>query len=62
MMEKTAKPKYRILPEYMGQDAWTIQPKYDRKDGAKFTLDEKLSQTDLGYLFEVIQYPGVAVE
>ena len=55
------KPKYRIVVEYMGFDAWTIPPQYDRKDGGKFTLNEKLSQTDMGYLFEVIGFPGIEV-
>ena len=61
-MAKTAETKYKIVPEYAGLDAWTIPPKYERADGAKFTLDENLSQVDMGYLFEVINYPGIAVE
>jgi len=62
MAEKKIQPRYRVLPEYSGLDAWTIQPAYNRADGAKFTLDENISQTDLGYLFEVVNYPGVVVE
>ena len=42
-------------------DVWTMPPAYQRKDGSKFTLDESLSQTDLGFLFEVVKYPGVEV-
>lgn len=56
-----AKVKYQIKPEFLGADVWTVAPAYDRKEGGKFTLDEKLSQTDLGYLFEVIQHEAVSV-
>ena len=56
-----AKVKYKIKPEFLGMDVWTIPPVYERKEGGKFTLDEKLSQTDLGYLFEVIQHEAVSV-
>lgn len=56
-----AKQKYRIKQEYLGLDVWTASPAYQRKDGGKFTLDESLSQTDLGFLFEVVKYEGVEV-
>lgn len=51
--------KYRILPEYKGKTAWTVPPDYTRKDEGKFVLDDNLSDKDMGYLFTVIQYPGV---
>jgi hypothetical protein len=60
-MEKD-KPKYSIKPEYIGKEAWTSQPPYERKDGAKFTLNEKLSQKDLAFLFEVIGYEGIEIK
>lgn len=60
-MEKE-KPKYSIKPEYVGKDVWTPRPPYERKDGAKFSLNEKLSQKDLAYLFEVIAYEGIEVK
>ena len=53
--------KYRIKPEYIGLTAWTSSPMYARADGGKFVLTEDLSQTDLGYLFEVVQYEGIEV-
>ena len=60
-MAKGINSKYRIKPEYIGLDAWTTPPLYPRKDGGKFILDDKLSDKDLGYLFEVINYEGVEV-
>jgi len=56
-MEK--KPKYQLKPEYIGMDVYTTPPMYARKEGGKFTLDGKLSQADLGYLFEVIHHEAV---
>ena len=54
--------KYKIVPEYVGMTAYAMPPEYSRKDGGKFVLDDKLSQKDLGYLFEVIGYEGVVKE
>lgn len=59
-MEK--EKKYQIKPGYEGCDVYTIPPFYSRPDGGKFTLDEKLSQKDLGYLFEVIGHEGVELK
>lgn len=56
-MEKET--KYRIKPEYVGKDVYTIAPAYKRADGAKFTLDDNLTQKDIGYLFEVIGHQGI---
>ena len=50
---------FRVKPEYLGLVAWTAAPKYERAEGGKFTLDDNLSQKDMGYLFEVIEYPGI---
>ncbi len=41
-----------IPPELMGTDAYPAMPDYQRKDGARFTLDENLSVKDAKYLIE----------
>lgn len=56
------KAKYKIVPEYVGKTVYTIPQKYARKEGSKFVLDSNLSQKDLGYLHDVIKYPGVVKE
>jgi hypothetical protein len=38
-----------------------MPPMYERKEKNKFTLDENLSQKDLGFLFEVIHHEAVEV-
>lgn len=53
------KAKYRIKPEYLGKDVYTIKPEYDRPQGAKFRLDKNLSDTDMAFLFEVVGYEGI---
>lgn len=59
-MEKEKKT-YRIKPEFIGCDVYAMPPYYQRKDGGKFTLDVKLTQKDLGYLFEVIGHQAVEI-
>lgn len=53
--------KYSIKPEYLGCVVYTMPPVYSRPDGGVFTLNEKLSQKDMGYLFEVIQHEAVQI-
>jgi hypothetical protein len=60
-MEKAAKPKYKIIPEYKGMTCYTCPPSYKRKDGAVFILDDNLSQTDMGFLKEVLNYEGIEI-
>lgn len=55
------KIKYSIKKEYLGCAVYTVPPIYSRPEGGVFQLDEKLSQKDLGYLFEVIQHEAVQI-
>jgi hypothetical protein len=55
------KPKYGIHKAYKGKVVGTIPPTYPRKGAGLFVLDDNLSQKDLGFLYEVIGYPGVIV-
>lgn len=56
------KKKYKIVEKYKGMTACTTPPAYERNGGGAFVLDDKLSQKDMGFLFEVIKYPGIEIE
>lgn len=47
-MEVTIKIPQRLK----GKDIWVKEPPYTRKDGAKFHMDDELSNKDLEYLME----------
>ena len=46
--------KYKVNPEFKGKTVWTSAPiKFKRADGGKFLLNDKLTQKELEYLYEV---------
>lgn len=51
------KKTYYIPDELKGKVFYTKPPDYKRKDGGKFVLDDNLSQKDLSYLAEELNYP-----
>ena len=53
------KKKYQIIQSYKRMTACTVPPAYERKQDGAFVLDDKLSQKDMGYLYEVMNYPGI---
>lgn len=47
--------KLEINPKYKGMGVYTEAPTtFERKDKGKFILDDKLSQSDRRYLYDVI--------
>jgi hypothetical protein len=52
MQKKTA--TYSINPKYQGCNVGTKQPPYVRAGKGLFLLDDKLSQKDMAFLYEVM--------
>ena len=54
-MEKTITEEYIIPQNLIDKDLWVVPPDYERKDGAKFVMNEDLNLKDRKYLVSVGQ-------
>ena len=59
MAEKIKRTEYKVKSGFVGLVAWTSPPPFERSDGGKFVLGEKLTQKELAYLIEVVGYEGI---